>query len=130
MNQKNLKASEYAHQQALVARLDREGIFIFSIENSLHFPIPEWFPEKIKIHLRCIISKLTQQRKSNGMKNGIPDLLIPPNIFIEMKTTGGKVSEVQKEIHLKLKQLGCHVIVAYSAKEAYEKYKEIINESI
>ena len=117
----NIKASEYAQQKALVTRCRNEGIFIYSSENSLHFPIPPWFPDTIQKYIRTTLFKLIQQRESNGQLKGIPDLFIPElKLYIEMKLEGGVISDAQYKIHDKLRSLDYDVQVFYSAKDTWQ----------
>jgi len=122
--------SEYSQQAALVKRCQLENIFIHSIENSLHFPIPNWFPPIVKKYIITMLAKLVKQRINNGMVKGTPDLLVPEfKLYIEMKKEGGVVSKEQIAVHEILILLGYDVRVFYSAKDAWgyieKKRKEI-----
>ncbi len=67
--------------------------------------------------------------KAMGTKSGFPDLilLIPVapyhGLFIEMKVSDGKLSEVQKAYHVGLVEEGYKVVTCYSVDEAINQIK-------
>lgn len=60
-----------------------------------------------------------------GVRPGMPDLHLPvsgdgyASLYIEMKTTTGRLSKVQQEVHDDLRAGGNHVVVCRSAEEAW-----------
>jgi hypothetical protein len=118
---KKKSPSEIAEQTALVAKCKMENIFIFAIENSMHFPMLNSFSQATKQSILSIFAKLVQQRKNCGMVEGIPDLFIPElKLFIEMKTIDGKVAPHQLLVHNMLRRAGYEVFIGYGAKAAWE----------
>lgn len=74
----------------------------------------------------------TLVRKVNGMGfRGWPDrLFIFPNgvvVFIEFKRVGGKLTQLQAQIHRELKELGHHVIVSDNADMALAQVAAILD---
>jgi hypothetical protein len=68
-----------------------------------------------------------QRLKKEGVVAGIPDLYIPrAKIWIEMKTSTGKLSPEQVEMHRYLRAIGDTVIVGYGAEDASKKILELI----
>jgi len=68
--------------------------------------------------------------KSEGVQAGVPDLFLPVprgkyhGLYIEMKRLqGGKVSEAQSEMHVKLRRMGYVCEVAHGWQEAWEYIK-------
>jgi hypothetical protein len=64
--------------------------------------------------------KNASRLKAEGMSAGWPDLQILGRgcqVFIEMKTSTGKLSPAQKEVHAKLEQTGYKVAVCRSLDE-------------
>ena len=60
--------------------------------------------------------------KMEGVSPGVPDLFVPAwGLWIEMKTTKGRVSPAQADWHQYLDSIGQVVVVAHSAEEAKEK---------
>jgi hypothetical protein len=59
--------------------------------------------------------------KNAGFVKGWPDIEItgqyPNMLFVELKAGKNKLSEEQKEVHAKLKELGWDVVVAYTIEE-------------
>ena len=68
--------------------------------------------------------------KKTGTLAGIPDLIILTDkkiLFVEMKKrSGGRLSNVQKDIHSKLNQLGYEVIVGFGFSDARDKIEKAI----
>lgn len=62
--------------------------------------------------------------KAEGVKAGVPDIFLPvpvgtyPGLFIEMKTSTGKLSTSQRKYIDFLLEKGYRVVVVYSASEA------------
>lgn len=77
--------------------------------------------------------------RNMGLKAGVPDLIlfVPkiiknkffPCLFIEMKAEKGRLSEVQKDYHRKLKNHGYTIVISYSCEEAMEKIKSYLEAS-
>jgi hypothetical protein len=77
-------------------------------------------------------SPVTAKRlKEEGVLPGVPDLFlampssVSPGLFIEMKTTSGRLSAAQKQRKQELEQSGYSVAVAFgyeAAKQAIEDY--------
>ena len=66
------------------------------------------------------------QLKTMGLIAGVPDLVFVGNgvpVFFELKTKTGRVSEVQREIHAKLRE---HGMVVHIIRDV-EEFKEIMN---
>ena len=61
----------------------------------------------------------------------MPDLCIvlPEGgiIWVEMKAKDGRVSVAQVNLHAHFTELGHRIIVAYSAEEALDKLREVLN---
>jgi hypothetical protein len=71
--------------------------------------------------------------KAEGVLPGFPDLILQEprggchGAVVEMKkTTGGRVSEKQADIHAKLRVRGYHVIVAHGVEEAWRQVEEYL----
>lgn len=64
-----------------------------------------------------------------GAPNGTPDVLVlmrcGQTLWVETKKVGGKVSEVQTEMHKRMRGLGHAVTVARSVAEFIEAVKEL-----
>ena len=100
--------SERAEQIALVSKCRKEGVFIASIPNGA----------KLGGNKFQEINTL----KAEGLLPGMTDLIVILDnyvLFIEMKKQGGTISPQQKIVHQKLRGLNQNVIVAYSAKDAW-----------
>ena len=69
--------------------------------------------------------------KVQGVLAGVPDLCIvlPEGgiIWVEMKAKDGRVSVAQVNLHAHFTELGHRIIVAYSAEEALDKLREVLN---
>ena len=69
--------------------------------------------------------------KVQGVLAGVPDLcvVLPEGciIWIEMKAKDGRVSVAQVNLHQHFAELGHTIIVAYSAEEALDKLREVLN---
>ncbi len=69
-----------------------------------------------------------------GMKKGVPDLMLPVpmhgyhGLFIEMKTTKGRLSEEQKRWLLVLRQFGYNAVVCKGWKEALEELERYMDD--
>lgn len=66
--------------------------------------------------------------KMSGLK-GIPDRLVilPPHgkvVWVELKRKNGRLSELQKYQHKKLKDIGCDVLVVWSRSDVDLMIKE------
>lgn len=74
-----------------------------------------------------------KRAKAQGMRAGIPDLSLPVPIggyhglYIEMKTEDGRLSDDQKDVTVRLAQLGYKVVVAYGPGEAKEAIRRYYN---
>lgn len=74
--------------------------------------------------------------KAMGLKAGVPDLILffPkiinnkffPCLFIEMKSEKGKLSEVQRQYHRKLKDMGYTIVISYSCEDAMKSIKSYL----
>lgn len=104
--------SEHAEQVTVINWFRREyhDLIIFAIPNGeLRHPM------------------VAARLKSEGVTPGIPDLCIIKDdavIWVEMKAQGGRLSNVQKEIHQKMRGLKHTVLVCYGFKDAIEQIKE------
>lgn len=110
MNIKSL--SEHEEQKLLVDifHLKYKGVLIHAIANGGHRHI-------------AVAVKL----KAEGVLSGIPDLYIPAwNLWIEVKTTTGKLSHAQKQCIAYLKSIGDTVIVAYGSDDGLNKINEFL----
>jgi len=108
------KASEHNEQVALVRKLRGLGYFVLAIPNGGKRDARE-----------------AKRLKDEGVMAGIPDLLLVlpdgRSFWIELKTRkGGRVSEVQNQIHADLEELGHDVIVAKGAKDAWEQLQDAV----
>ena len=69
--------------------------------------------------------------KVQGVLAGVPDLCIvlPEGrmMWVEMKAKDGRVSKAQTELHEHFAELGHRILVAYSAEEALDKLREVLN---
>ena len=69
--------------------------------------------------------------KVQGVLAGVPDLcLVLPEggiIWVEMKAKDGRVSVSQTNLHGHFTELAHRIIVAYSAEEALDKLREVLN---
>lgn len=69
--------------------------------------------------------------KVQGVLAGVPDLCIvlPEGrmMWVEMKAAEGRVSKAQTELHEHFAELGHRILVAYSAEEALDKLREVLN---
>ncbi len=70
--------------------------------------------------------------KVTGMTAGMPDMLIwlaGKAVLVELKVADGRVSDVQVEMHERLRELGhmVHVVFAKSPLDGWEQVKGIIN---
>jgi len=66
-----------------------------------------------------------KRMKMEGVLPGVPDLFIAdgkPGLFIEMKSSEGRLSEPQKEIMPRLSSAGYAVVVCHSAEEAKQAF--------
>jgi hypothetical protein len=103
-------SDESAHQIGFLVwfRLKYPGVLIFHIPNGGHRDI-----------------KTACKLKLEGVVPGIPDLFVPAwNLWIEMKTEKGRLSNAQREIGRRLIDIGHTVIIGYGAKDASEKVLE------
>lgn len=74
--------------------------------------------------------------RNMGLTAGVPDLIlfVPmiigrqfcPCLFIEMKSKNGKLSEVQKSYHRRLKKMGYTIVVSYSCEDAMKSIKSYL----
>lgn len=74
--------------------------------------------------------------RDTGLTAGVPDLIlfVPkiiknkffPLLFIEMKAEKGKLSEVQKDYHRRLKSQGYTIVVSYSCEDAMKSIKSYL----
>ena len=72
--------------------------------------------------------KTAHKLKLEGVVPGIPDLYVPEwNLWVEMKTNKGKLSERQKEIIRHLYYIGHTVIVGYGAEDASSQVIEYMD---
>lgn len=103
-----LSTSEHAEQAAFVEWLDLKHLRFFAVPNAL----------------KVGGVKLMSYLKAEGLRAGVPDLIIPyrsggyGSLAIEMKKKGGTVKPKQKEWHEFLRGQGYQVSVCYSADEA------------
>ncbi len=100
---------ETKEQQVFVAKLLREGHFVFAI--------PNW----------------KEMRKCEGALPGMPDLGIAFDgariLWIEMKRRkDGTISPDQKTVHKMFRAMGHTVLVPKGAKEAYAMFTKFIDE--
>jgi hypothetical protein len=71
--------------------------------------------------------------KAEGVRAGVPDLHMPVargghhSLYIEMKKTGGRLSDVQIRFIAALEAAGNKVVVAYGWKEAVEAIKQYLS---
>ena len=73
------------------------------------------------------ISVATRLR-AEGVTRGIPDLFVPPNLWIEMKrVTGGRLSPDQKKVISYLESVGHTVIVGKGAGDASRQVLEFLD---
>jgi len=105
---KKYQPSEHQEQVALVAKLRKDGFFVFAIPNG---------------GIRDLGTRISLTHE--GVLAGIPDLCIALEggsvLWIELKTRkGGQISKAQKEIHKQLENIGHKVIIGRGAKEAYD----------
>lgn len=108
-----LVASEADHQHVFTQWLDLNQITYFAVPNGGK---RGW--------------KAQRQAKKEGIKAGVPDLVVllyQRAVFIEMKKKGGRVSPKQKEWVSQLQLLGYDVAVCYSSQEAREFIEGILN---
>lgn len=65
--------------------------------------------------------------KRMGVKSGIPDIIVLPNIAIELKRRhGGKVTDSQKQWHSIFIAHGWNVIIGYGAEDTISKLTPIL----
>jgi len=97
-----MKDIEHRSQVAFVNWCRLNNILVFAIANG---------------GARNLIT--AKRLKDEGVLAGMPDLCLPKyNLYIEMKSPKGYVTDTQKYIHVKLRKAGCRVEVCYSAEEA------------
>jgi len=100
--------SEHEEQVGLVNwfRAKFPGVLIYAIPNGEHRAI-----------------SVAKKLRAEGVVPGMPDLHVPEwRLWIEMKRTkGGRLSEEQKAIHLRLQNIGDQVIVGIGATDASAK---------
>jgi len=76
------------------------------------------------------------RNKAKGKRAGVPDITVPiPNgkfhgLYIELKTTSGKISAAQKEFITLLHGLGYCVRVAFSSLGAIDILKDYLKERV
>jgi len=69
--------------------------------------------------------------KCMGVTAGIPDLFVPDwELWIEMKTTKGKLSEDQKDVLRYLEVIGHHCLVCYGLDDAKEKILNFVKKIV
>ena len=66
------------------------------------------------------------QRPEAGMKAGVPDICLPPYLYIELKSGKNKPTENQKRWIEGLENTGCIARVCYGADEAIELIKKYL----
>jgi len=106
-------SSESAEQQGLLLwwRNKYPDVLLF------HIPNGGWRDIRTATHL-----------KREGVVKGIPDLFCPrENLWIELKTKTGKLSQEQIAMHQYLRSIGHTVIVGYGATDASKKVLERFN---
>lgn len=112
---------EHDEQKKLVVFITNELMheyptlrWLHSIPNGLSF---KDIDEKTK-------GKITSQMTNEGLKSGVPDLFLPvrsrgySGLYIEMKSSTGRLSPKQKEFKTFVESQGFKVVVPRSAKEA------------
>jgi hypothetical protein len=79
--------------------------------------------------------RVAAQMKAEGVLKGAPDVFVAIakhgyyGLFIEMKRLkGGKVSDDQIKVHAALRSQGYKVVVCKGAEEAWNEYKEYVND--
>jgi hypothetical protein len=101
-----------------------------SKEYSLQIACVKWFYIKYPNHLIYAIPNEGKrslaygyQLKEMGLLAGMPDLCIPPYLYIEFKRPSGqkKVRQKQMNIHRQLRRAGCLVEIMDSEKD-FKRY--------
>lgn len=113
--------NEHDIQKALNKRMGIKKIPFFAIPNGV------WLKDNYKE-----IKKL----KNEGLKSGVPDILIPvptPNhcgLFVELKTKKGKTSKNQDKWIKYLNKAGYKCITTYGAKDLFDKIDKYLLDSV
>lgn len=81
---------------------------------------------------RVNLTKIQQINRYNmGVTAGCPDICVILDkgkaLWIEVKSTNGRIQESQKQFHEMLKNLGHHVIIARDVCTVIQKLQEIQN---
>lgn len=123
-----MKTTEHQHQTALVQwfrlQYPKFKLHLFAIPNGAHLAGDA--------RLRAI--KMNAM-KAEGLTPGASDLflMIPKNnyhgLFVEMKTTGGKVSDNQKDFMSAASSMNYLAVVCYSFEEAKDAITKYLQES-
>lgn len=73
--------------------------------------------------------------KREGVVAGVPDIFVLLEggkiVWIEMKKRkGGRLSDAQKTVHAAFAELGHDVIVGLGAKDAFDRFKKLIHDTL
>jgi hypothetical protein len=97
---------------------DRAQMELVSWFRKLHYGVMIYHTPNGGSRNKSEASKL----KCMGVTPGIPDLFIPEwLLWIEMKTTKGKLSEDQKDVIRYMESIGHECLVCYGLEDAKEK---------
>ena len=120
MTSVKLNASEHQEQAAFVEWLNLKGLWHYAVVNAL----------------KAGGVKLMMYLKKEGLRPGVPDLVIPykthdfGGLYCEMKKKGGRVKPEQAKWHEFLRGQGYQVCVCYSADEAIEATLRYMNGAV
>ena len=99
-----------------------------SPEKELQKELVEWCIENEKKYpILGGYYAIQANRSTPGFRKGMPDIgFFGSNLFIELKVKTNVVDKDQIEIHEKMRQLGCYIVVAYTLEDAVAGIQEYI----
>ncbi|MBK2126253.1 VRR-NUC domain-containing protein [Fangia hongkongensis] len=117
-----MRISEHDHQKTVVSYCKAKKIPVVAIPNA----------QALSFLNRDAAMRVVAKLKAEGMAKGFPDILIPlvsnnkSGLFIEMKSSNGRVSPEQKEWIYQLNNSGYKAAVCYGADEAIKTIDEYV----